>query len=93
MIIKCNRVEINDGVKYKTIKIFGRKDLITTIEIHNARLKGEWITIKPFYELVDGHYQETQSKLDFVKCPFCETVYHGRHNFCGRCGACLSEEV
>ena len=70
MIIECNRVEINDGVEYKTIKIFGRKDLITTIEIHNARLKGEWITIKPFYELVDGHYQETQSKLDFVKCPF-----------------------
>ena len=53
----------------------------------DARTKGEWITIKPFYELIDGHYQETHSKLDFVKCPFCETVYQGRHNFCGRCGA------
>ena len=46
--------------------------------------KGEWITVK--YAKTELNCPE-KSMLDFVKCPFCETIHQGRHNFCSRCGA------
>jgi len=53
------------------------------------RPTGEWITV---------HFARNElncpekSMLDFVKCPFCETIHQGRHNFCSRCGADMRGE-
>lgn len=48
------------------------------------RPQGEWITVH--YAREELNCPE-KSMLDFVKCPFCETIHQGRHNFCSRCGA------
>lgn len=48
------------------------------------RPKGEWITVE--YARTELNCPE-KSMLDFVKCPFCETIHQGRRNFCSRCGA------
>lgn len=48
------------------------------------RKEGEWITIK--FARKDLNCPE-KSKLDFVQCPFCETIHQGRHHFCSYCGA------
>ena len=51
----------------------------------NARPQGgKWITIH--FEPNEFNAPE-KSKLDFVQCPFCESIHQGRHNFCSRCGA------
>ena len=51
---------------------------------YEERSKGEWITVHfSSNELNDAQ----KSKFDFVKCPFCETIHQGRHNYCSRCGA------
>ena len=49
-----------------------------------AKPKGEWITVR--YAFGELNAPE-KSKLDFLKCPFCETIHQGRHNFCSYCGA------
>lgn len=49
-----------------------------------TRPEGEWITVK--YAREDLNDPE-KSKLDFVKCPFCETIHQGRHHYCSYCGA------
>ena len=48
------------------------------------RPHGEWITVRFAFGELNA---PEKSKLDFVKCPFCETIHQGRHNFCSYCGA------
>lgn len=54
------------------------------LAINEERPQGEWITVH--YAREELNCPE-KSMLDFVKCPFCETIHQGRHNFCSRCGA------
>ena len=51
----------------------------------NERPQGEWITVH--YSREELNVPQKASVFDFVKCPFCETIHQGRHNFCSRCGA------
>ena len=53
--------------------------------IGKERPQGEWITVH--YSREELNIPQKASMLDFVKCPFCETIHQGRHNFCSRCGA------
>ena len=53
-------------------------------EVLYERPQGEWITVH--FEANELNAPE-KSMFDFVKCPFCETIHQGRHNFCSRCGA------
>ena len=53
---------------------------------YEERPQGEWITVH--YAREELNCPE-KSMLDFVKCPFCETIHQGRHNFCSRCGAIM----
>ena len=49
------------------------------------RPQGEWITVH--FRPEELNVPQKASMFDFVKCPFCETIHQGRHNFCSRCGA------
>ena len=55
---------------------------------YEERPQGKWITVS--YNRDELNCPE-KSMLDFVKCPFCETIHQGRHNFCSRCGADMQE--
>ena len=59
-------------------------DEIDNAQAVEARQKSEWITVH--FDPNELNAPE-KSKFDFVKCPFCETIHQGRHNFCSRCGA------
>ena len=52
--------------------------------LKNEPKKGKWETVT---ELLN----ERESKLDIVKCPFCETTKQGRTRFCSWCGADMRE--
>lgn len=54
----------------------------------HGETEGEWITVKYAREDLND---PQKSKLDFVKCPFCETIHQGRHHFCSYCGARMKE--
>ena len=64
--------------------------VLFAIKALKERPRGEWITIH--FEAKDLNAPE-KSKLDFVKCPFCETIHQGRRNYCSRCGADMREEA
>ena len=59
------------------------------IALHGKRQRGEWITVN--FAPNELNCPE-KSRFDFVKCPFCEVIHQGRHNFCSYCGADMREE-
>ena len=63
--------------------------IVMKLPDENDRPEGKWITVH--YAREELNCPE-KSMLDFVKCPFCETIHQGRHNFCSRCGAKMEAE-
>lgn len=59
------------------------------VALHGKRPRGEWITVN--FAPNELNCPE-KSRFDFVKCPFCEVIHQGRHNFCSYCGADMREE-
>lgn len=84
-----------DNLK-KIRKQFNKYEFTHSIDLAIDALEGQeqptgkWITVH--YAREELNCPE-KSMLDFVKCPFCETIHQGRHNFCSRCGAKMKKEA
>lgn len=84
--VELTEAEIQEVLNKRCMTAVANEYLIA---LHGKRQRGEWITVN--FAPNELNCPE-KSRFDFVKCPFCEVIHQGRHNFCSYCGADMREE-